>query len=50
MGLEHFVVDAVLIEKRSPTEVARAHGISRSWLYRLIARVKSGGYAALPPQ
>lgn len=44
------MVDAVLIEKRSPTEVARAHGISRSWLYRLIARVKSGGYQALEPQ
>ena len=33
MGLERCVVDAVLIEKRSPTEIARAHGISRSWLY-----------------
>ena len=29
MGLERYVVDAVLIEKRSPTEIARAHGISR---------------------
>jgi transposase InsO family protein len=50
MGLERYVVDAVLIEKRRPTEVARAHGISRSWLYRLITRVKSGGYEALAPQ
>src|SRR2546423_2579325 len=49
MGLERYVVDAVLIEKRSPTEIARAHGISRSWLYELIARVKGGGYEALAP-
>jgi hypothetical protein len=39
MGLERYVVDAVLIEKRSPTEIARAHGISRSWLYALLARL-----------
>ena len=50
MGLERYVVDAVLIEKRSPTEIARAHGISRSWLYRLINRVKAGGYQALEPK
>lgn len=43
MGLERYVVDAVLIEKRSPTEIAKAHGISRSWLYELIARVRAGG-------
>ena len=49
MGLERYVVDAVLIEKRSPTEIARAHGISRSWLYQLIARVNAGGYEALSP-
>jgi transposase len=44
------VVDAVLIEKRSPTEIVKAHGISRSWLYRLINRVKAGGYQALEPK
>jgi len=49
MGLERYVVDAVLIAKRSPTEIARAHGISRSWLYELIARVNAGGYEALHP-
>src|ERR1700736_733062 len=49
MGLERYVVDAVLIEKRSPTEIAKAHDISRSWLYELIARVRSGGYEALAP-
>jgi transposase InsO family protein len=49
MGLERYVVDAVLIEKRRPSEIAKAHGISRSWLYVLIARVKGGGYEALEP-
>src|SRR3989441_4920567 len=49
MGLERYVVDAVLIEKRRPTEIAKAHGISRSWVYELIARVRSGGYEALEP-
>jgi len=49
MGLERYVVDAVLIEKRRPSEIAKAHGISRSWLYELIARVKGGGYEALAP-
>jgi transposase len=46
MGLERYVVDAVLIEKRSPTEIAKAHGMSRSWLYELIARVRGGGYTS----
>ena len=44
MGLERYVVDAVLIEKRSPTEIVRTHGISRSWLYALIARVSGGAW------
>ena len=32
MGLARYVVDAVVLEGRSPTEIARRHGISRSWL------------------
>ena len=50
MGLERFVVDAVVLEGRSPSEIARLHGISRSWLYRLLARYRQGGYAALVPR
>ena len=38
MGLERYVVDAVVLEGRNPTEIARLHGISRSWLYRLLER------------
>jgi transposase InsO family protein len=50
MGLERYVVDAVVLEGRSPTEIARLHGISRSWLYRLLGRYRDGGYAALAPR
>ena len=50
MGLGRYVVDAVLVERSSVTEVARAHGISRYWLYQLIARYRAGGYAALEPR
>lgn len=44
MALGRYVVDAVLLEGRSAGEV-RAHGISRYWLYKLIARYREGGYA-----
>lgn len=50
MGLGHYVVDAVLLEGRSPTELARDHNISRSWIYELLARYREGGYAALEPR
>lgn len=50
MGLERYVVDAVVLEGRSPTEIARRHGISRSWLYQLLARYREGGYPALSPR
>ena len=49
MGMARYVVDAVLLEGRGAREVARAHGISKSWIYELIARYRSGGYAALEP-
>jgi transposase InsO family protein len=50
MALGRYVVDAVLLEGRSAGEVARAHGISWYWLYKLIARFREGGYAALEPR
>lgn len=46
MGLERSVVDAVRLEKRAVSEVSTAHGISRYWLYKLLARFREGGYAA----
>jgi transposase InsO family protein len=49
-GLARYVVDAVLLEGRSAREVAKAHGISKSWIYELIARYRDGGYEALEPR
>jgi len=49
-GLGRYVVDAVVLEGRSAREVAQAHGISRSWIYELIARYRAGGYDALEPR
>jgi len=50
MGMARYVVDAVLLEGRSAREVARAHGISKTWIYELIARFRAGGYEALQPR
>jgi transposase len=45
-----YIVDAVVLERRSPTELAREHGISRRWIHKLVKRFKEGGYAALEPR
>ena len=50
MGLGRYMVDAVVLEGRSPTELARTHGITRAWIYKLIARYRQGGYPALEPR
>src|SRR5205823_2562862 len=47
MGMARYVVDAVLLEGRSAREVARAHRISKTWIYELISRYRAGGYEAL---
>lgn len=50
MDLAGYVVNAVLVEGRSVTEVCEAHGVSRSWLYELIARYREHGDEGLTPQ
>ncbi|MGH2702273.1 MAG: helix-turn-helix domain-containing protein, partial [Actinomycetota bacterium] len=50
MELARFVVDAVVLEGRSRREVARAHGVSKSWVAELVARYRAGGYEALAPR
>lgn len=50
MGLGRYVVDAIVLEGRSPSELARTHHISRSWIYELVGRYREGGYAALEPR
>jgi transposase InsO family protein len=46
MDLARYVVDAVVLEGRSYREVARAHGVSKSWVGKLVARFREGGYGA----
>src|ERR1700682_3469134 len=50
MALGRYMVDAVVLEGRSPIELARRHGISQSWIYELVARYREGGYPALEPR
>ena len=52
MGLElaRYVVEAVVVEGRSYREVARAHGVSKSWVAKLVARFREGGYEAIKPR
>jgi hypothetical protein len=49
-ALGRYIVDAVVLERRSPTELARDHGISRRWVHKLVKSFKEGGYAALEPR
>ena len=50
MQLARYVVDAVVVEGRSMREVARAHGVSKSWVSVLVARYRDGGYEAIEPR
>jgi hypothetical protein len=38
MGLGWYLVDAVVLERRRPSELAKQHGVSRSWIYELVQR------------
>jgi transposase InsO family protein len=50
MDLARYVVDAVVLEGRSCREVARAHGVSKSWVAKLVGRYRDGGYEAIGPR
>lgn len=50
MELARYVVEAVVLEGRSYREVARAHGVSKSWVGKLVGRYRAGGYEALEPR
>src|SRR5918996_774822 len=50
LDLARFLVDAVVLEKRSCREVARSHGVSKSWVAKLVARYRAGGYEAIAPR
>ena len=38
MGMPQLVVAAVLVERRSKSEVARQYGVSRRWVITLVQR------------
>jgi transposase InsO family protein len=44
------VITAVVIEGRSQSEVARAYGVSQSWISRLVARYRVEGDSAFVPR
>ena len=49
-ALGRYIVDAIVLEGRSPTQLARDYAISRSRIYQLLGRFKERGYAALEPR
>ena len=50
MSKARLIITAVLVEGRSPSEVARAYGVARSWVYTLVARYRIEGDAAFEPR
>ncbi|MCZ2817420.1 IS481 family transposase [Modestobacter sp. VKM Ac-2984] len=50
MSKARLVITAVEVEGRSPAEVIEAYGVSRSWLYELLARYRAEGDAAFEPR
>lgn len=50
MSKARLVITAVVVEGRSPSEVARTYGVARSWVYTLVARYRTEGDAAFKPR
>ena len=50
MSKARLVITAVTVENRSVSEVARAYGVARSWVYALLARYRADGEAAFEPR
>jgi transposase InsO family protein len=48
--MARFLVEAHVLEGRPVRELAAAHGVHRSWIYKLLARYREGGYEALEPR
>ena len=42
-----YLVEAHVLEGHSVAELVAAHGVRRSWIYKLLARYREGGLAAL---
>ena len=50
MSKARLVITAVVLEKRRVAEVAVAYGVSRSWIYELLARYRTEGDTAFEPR
>ena len=50
MDKARYLVEAHVLGGRSVSELAAAHGVHRSWIYKLLARYRDGGYEALEPR
>jgi transposase InsO family protein len=50
MSKARLVITAVVVEKRSQSEVARSYGVSQPWISRLVARYRAEGEAAFEPR
>ena len=50
MSKARLVITAITIEKRPVAEVVATYGVSRSWLYELLARYRDEGENAFEPR
>lgn len=50
MSLTRLLITAVVVEKRPVREVAATYGVSKSWLYELVARYRREGDAVFQPR
>ena len=50
MSKARLVITAVLEQRRPVAEVAASYGVSRSWVYELLARYRAEGEAAFEPR
>jgi transposase len=50
MSRARLVITAIEVEGRTPAEVIAAYGVSRFWLYELLASYRAEGDAAFEPR
>ena len=50
MSKAQLVITAVILEGRTQADVARAYGVSKSWVSKLVARYREHGDAAFTPR
>ena len=50
MSKARLIITAVVVENRSPSEVAKTYGVARSWVYKLVARYRAEGDSAFEPR